>query len=109
MRNNKGSAPAAPVTHYALRITHSNQRSHAPVPVARRPAPDAGEWLATVRAQPVGAYPAFQQQESVPLDHGRVAVVAAGVLPLADLARQIAGIHVFQPGLLSQVDDPHQV
>src|SRR5262249_42171315 len=77
------------------------QRPHAAVAVAAGLAPDAGDGLVAVRAQAIGAHAALLHVEAVALHDRRAAVVAARVLPLADLAGEVAGVHVLQADLLA--------
>ena len=70
----------------------SKQRPNAPVPITGRLAPDAGQRFAAVGTRPVLFDSTIEHQESISLDHRRVAVVAPRVLPFPDLARQAASV-----------------
>src|SRR5687768_10999198 len=104
----------ADVQSWVTKRTHCDGRAlHQPadpaVAVAGGFAPDAGKLLATLRARAVGADAVFGDEEAPPLDDRLVAVVAAGVFPLADAAGEVAGVHVTQPRRLADVDDLHEV
>src|SRR4051812_22101050 len=89
--------------------TLSQQRAHVPITVAAGLAPDAGDLGLAARTFTVITHPTCLHHEPVPLDHRRVALMTARVLPLANLPRYIAGIHVLQSSALPVLDDLHQV
>src|SRR3954447_21648558 len=99
-----------PVTFHVSRfIPPSQQRPHPSIPVPPGLAPDAGDRLVAVGAEAVLLHAGAEHEEAVAGDDGRAAVVAAGVLPLADLAGEVARVEVPQPGLAAVLDDLHEV
>src|SRR5436305_11422319 len=76
--------------------SHSQQRPHPSIPMPTRFPPDSGERLVAVGAEAVFLDAGAEDEEAVSRDDGRAAVVAARVLPLADLAGEVAGVQVLQ-------------
>src|SRR5688572_21576116 len=77
--------------------------------MSRRFSPDPWERFPAIRTISIRLHAVLLHEEAEPLDDRRVAVVTTRVFPLADLARQIAGIEVFQAGLLAELDDLHEI
>ena len=71
--------------------------------------PNPGEGRATVRALARGGQAIIQDDVAVTLDQLRAAVRAERVLIFTHLPRQVAGIHVPQPGLLPDLGGADEV
>src|SRR5437764_10793398 len=90
-------------------INSLEQWSDAPVPVPGGRAPDPWNRAAAIGAITILLHSIFRHQKPVALDERGTAVMAAGVLPLADISRQVPRIHVLQSRPLTILDDLHQI
>src|SRR5215207_10935040 len=90
-------------------MTSSRNPAHAAIAMSRRFPPDPWQRLVAVGTRAVRVHAVLLHVKAPALDERRVAVVAARVLPLADLAGEVAGIKIFQARLQAELDDAHQV
>ena len=71
--------------------------------------PRCPEWPGGSRGSFLFSHSIVRDEEAVPADQQGIAMMAARVLQFPDLAREVAGVHVFQSRLFSDLNDPQKI